>query len=83
MRSLIVAAGLALMLAGCASGPVHDVATISYEGQFGGPVVADRTTPISTRYQNVCEGRPGRWRYGGYRPYGDCAAAPHVVRARY
>jgi hypothetical protein len=82
MRTLIVAAGLALALAGCA-GPVHDVATISYDGTFGGPVVADRVPPISTHYQNLCEGPVERWRYGYYRAYGDCASQYAVVRARY
>lgn len=82
MRRLFVAAGLAVTLAGCASGPVRDVATIDYDGHFGGPVVADRHTPISTRYQDLCEGRAGQWRYGSYRPYGECTRGA-TVRAKY
>jgi hypothetical protein len=83
MRLWIVAAGLAIAVAGCARAPVNAPPTISYDGQFGGTVVADRDTPVSTRYQNLCEGRAGRWRYGAYRPYGDCAAVSPTVRARY
>jgi hypothetical protein len=83
MRALIVAAGLAVAVAGCARAPVNDPPTISYDGHFGGTVVADRVTPVSTRYQNLCEGRAGKWRYGAYRPYGDCASVNPTVRARY
>ena len=82
MRRLFVAAGLAVALAGCASGPVRDVATVDAGGHFGGPVVADTHMPISSRYQNLCEGHSGRWRYGGYRTYGECTRAA-TVRALY
>lgn len=89
MRHLLVAGVLSelmgITLAGCASAPVRDVPTISYDGYFGGPVVADyQYVPISTRYQNLCEGRAERWRYGWYRPYGPCDVVPvTAVRAKY
>ena len=83
MRHLIVAGALGIALSGCALGPVSSPPTISYDGYFGGTVVADRGVPISTRYENLCEGRAERWRYGWYRPYGPCTAQYATVRAKY
>lgn len=83
MRGWFAAAGIAVALAGCARAPAVSPPTISYDGHFGGTVVADRVTPVSTRYQNLCEGPAGRWRYGGYRPYAACDTSYHTVRARY
>lgn len=82
MRGWFAAAGIAVALAGCASPPAVSPPTISYDGHFGGTVVADRVTPVSTRYQDLCEGPAGRWRDGGYRPYAACDTSQHTVQAR-
>jgi hypothetical protein len=69
MRELLVLGVVALGLGACASPPVISQPLISLDGEFRGPVVAQRGVPISARYQGYCESRPHRWRHGWYRAY--------------
>lgn len=83
MRPGFVVMVMALGLAGCA-GPVRNPAVVSLDGEFRGPVVAQRGVPISARYQGMCESPAKRWHRGYYRTY-DCSGKPvtAVVRAKY
>lgn len=83
MRPGFVVIVMTLGLAGCA-GPVRDPAVVSLNGEFRGPVVADRTAPLPARYQGMCESPVRRWHRGYYRTY-DCSGrpVPAVVRAKY
>ena len=79
MRVLVVAGALALLMTACASPPVRDPAVLALNGNFAGPVVADRYVPDSVAYQGLCESRAFRWDRGWYRVYSPCAgAAPYV-----
>jgi hypothetical protein len=60
---------LALGLAGCSSAPVISTPVLSHQGEFRGPVVAQRGVPVSARYEGYCEHPPRRWASGSYRAY--------------
>lgn len=83
MRAALVVMMMTLGLAAC-TGPVRNPAVVSLDGEFRGPVVADRTAPLSARYQGLCESPVRRWHRGYYRTY-DCTGRPvgPVVRAKY
>lgn len=72
--TLIGVAGL--VLSGCAGQPVRIAPVLTSDGEFRGPVVADRKMPVSKRYEGLCESRPYRWRPFWYRTYSDCPVVP-------
>jgi hypothetical protein len=81
MRVFVVAGALALLMTACASPPVRDPAVLALDGNFAGPVVADRFVPDSVAYERMCESRAYRWDRGWYRVYGPCErAAPYLYR---
>ena len=51
MRVFVVTGAMALLMAACASPPVSDPAVLALDGNFAGPVVADRYVPTSAAYE--------------------------------
>jgi len=81
MRVFVVTGAMALLMTACASPPVSDPAVLALDGNFAGPVVADRYVPNSAAYEGRCESRAYRWNRGWYRVYGPCVRpAPYVYR---
>ena len=82
MRAALLAVTLTLGLGACASAPIRSPAVVSLDGEFRGPVVSQRGTPLPARYQGMCESPAQRWKRGGFRTY-DCRPGAAVVRAKY
>ncbi|PSC06678.1 hypothetical protein SLNSH_02435 [Alsobacter soli] len=80
MKSFIVLGAAAVLVSACAAPPIVSEPLIALNGEFRGPVVADRGVPISARYEGYCEHRPRRWDHGWYRAY---TPAPCVTVVRH